>query len=308
MFIENAIVAFLNSKIVSTSLAALFTAYFTFVKYSTDPFVVNNKPIHDSIIFSLVLVGLALAFLKTLDEWWRDHNNNKYKGMLEELIVLINSAVKIKAERFKTAITSLKKGKIFEQITKPEEQFKALGAGAVKFLSGALGLKPDEIDITVMACNPQGNWYYLYKQKDQWHHRRASEIVKAENSTAAHCLKTGERVFCPAKSQAKEKKMFLASERDERSGDGSIHCMPLIFAPQEGVSYQYIFSLVTYGKPLCDSSNKKAKDAILYILDEIATRFELELSLYTIKKISEAPVRVSATLTQTQSQTVEAKS
>lgn len=240
--------------------------------------------IHENIFVILLIISLSSLFLRGVSDWVSDKNKSKYVLFLEKFVLLSTSLVEKKTYRFKSQFRSMKPtSDTFKQLTQPKDQINIILAEIERLLLDVFGLKKNEVCITIIRKDPaNGQWYYDFETNKGWAHTKPNKLL-AGKSAASKCLELGEPVFYACKKTAgKNKESYYISERDSRTGDGSVFCYPCkVF--NSGYEDTYIISFVTYGKRLCGANDVEQQAAIREIFSSICRRLDLELTLYSIK-------------------------
>ncbi len=244
----------------------------------------NHLPFHEKVFCISLFLSLIALFIRGLLK--------KRPGLLEadecakevlaDFITTIGTIVKSKNDRFKEQLASIKKkSNKFSKITHPKKQLKVIASATSNFLQKSYGLKDDEISINILF-RKEKKWSYIYTHQD-WNHTEANKLVE-ECLGIIHCIETGEPLFLPDKIKGAKEKKFHLSRRDKRRGDGSAYLYPLNHKTATG-PVDYMISIVTYSKQLCEHYEKQTVEITQSFLREFVRRLEIELCLHTIEGI-----------------------
>ena len=103
-----------------------------------------------------------------------------------------------------------------------------------------------------------------------------------DNSIARYCIKAKEPIFYPNKFESAFQGKYTKSKRDERKGNGSVYCYPVITKNRDYVD-RAVITFTTYGKFLCDPADEQEEIATKIVLNDICRRIDLELTLEGMK-------------------------
>jgi len=267
--------------------------YVSIVKLSSVPAVSHYKAEHDITLAIIILLGCLWGIHAGFRELIMTRERKAFEKLFSGINAFANNVVRIKRERFSSALAKLKKKNVFNQITKPEIQISSIAKGAARLFCEAFEIKEEDLDITIIAFSPlKENGYYMFRLQDQVRHAHPSVLTSNKKSTAYRCLETGTPCFFPDKNVAFKEGQYAVSRRDSTPPSGSIYCHPFFVPLDEsgrGREFKFLINVVTYKKQLCPSSDPKSTDAALIIMKEVTTRLELELSLHCIKEWSDNP-------------------
>ncbi|RMA82629.1 hypothetical protein [Umboniibacter marinipuniceus] len=283
---ENTVVRTIRNRFLQVFLPGFTGAYFiTLDVWGEQWDIIKNHTDKHEVAFSILIVVSLLALLiRGIADWYEEQSGDAYKKFLEGFTLLTTRVVQKKLDRFKDESGKLKpNGNTFKQITQPKEQINLILGEIESLLLNNFSLKRNQICITIMHNDPQSDtWYYEYETNRSWKHTKAIKLIEGK-SAAAECLSIGEPVFHACKRQAHKKGKYYLSERDGRTGDGSVFCYPA-FTVNSDYRDNYIISIVTYGRRLCDPLDEQQSEAISEIFSDICRRIDLELTLNSIKK------------------------
>ncbi|MEQ2355753.1 hypothetical protein [Pseudoalteromonas piscicida] len=283
---ENTIVRTIRNRFLQVFLPGLTGAYFiTLDVWGEQWGIIKDHIEKHEIAFSiLIFVSLTALLIRGIADWYEEQSGDAYKKFLEGFALLTTRVVQKKLNRFKDESGKLKpNGNTFKQITQPKEQINLILGEIEALLLNNFSLKRSQVCITIMHNDPKNNnWYYEYETNPSWKHTKATKLIQGK-STAAECLKIGGPIFHACKRQAHKKGNYFLSERDDRTGDGSVFCYPA-FTVNNDYRDNYIISIVTYGRRLCDPLDDQQADAISEIFSDICRRIDLELTLNSIKR------------------------
>jgi len=283
---ENIVVRAIRNRFLQVFLPGLSGAYFITLDVWGEQWdiIKNNIGTHEVAFSILVAISLLALLIRGIADWYEEKSGKAYARFLEGFALLTTRVVQKKLDRFKDESGKLKpNGNTFKQITQPKEQINLILGEIESLLLNNFSLKRNQVCITILHNDPKTNsWYYDYETNRSWRHTKAIKLIEGK-STAAESLLTGEPIFHACKRQAAKKGKYFLSQRDERTGDGSVFCYP---TSTENCDYRddYIISIVTYGHRLCDPLDQQQAEAILEIFSDICRRIDLELTLSSIKR------------------------
>lgn len=286
LFLNVWLAKLINSHIVQITLPIVTGAYITL--YEVDNKFLRQFPhASENLLLLLLAVTLFISLYGAIAKALMTRSDEYYKLFLENFMVAISKVVTTKLDRFKRKAPHLTKtGNIFKEITQPKAQIEQIHKEATALLMSTFQLKEDEICITIMHVNgAEDKQYFAFNTQPVWVHTKAKQLL-AEQSAAAVCLQRGEPVFHPSKKKAAKISEYVLSERDERKGDGSIFCFPVVTACADYVE-KYVISIVTYGKRVCQPGDMAAELIAETFFKEICKRLDIELTLHTIKSWQE---------------------
>ena len=284
-FYDNYLVEILRNKFLQLVLPSASGAYFLCLDVWGDKwdFIKNYQSQHEFIFTSLIVSSLIVLVIRGFADIYEGKSDKAYIAFMENFSLLTSKLVTHKLNRFKKEASRLRpNGDTFKQITQPKDQINLILGEIENLLFHNFSMKKSQVSITIMHKDPQSeNWYYEYETNKGWNHTKAQILIDG-NSTAARCLRTGEPIFHACKELASQNDEYFLSERDKRMGKGSVFCYP---AFTENTSYRddYIVSIVTYGKRLCDPIDVAQSEAVSEIFSDICRRIDLELTLDSIK-------------------------
>ena len=282
---KNVIVASIRNKFLQIFLPGISGAYFITLDVWGDKweFISKNTAKHEVIFSILVALSLFSLLVRGIADWYEEQSERTYIKFLEQFSLLTTKLVVNKLNRFKDETTKLKpNGNTFKQITQPKDQINLILGEVESLLLNNFSLKRNQVCMTIMHNDPiNETWYYEYETNRSWKHTKAIKLLEGR-SAAAECLSTGEPIFYACKNKAAKLGKYYLSERDKRTGIGSVFCYPA-FTQNNDYRDNYIISIVTYGKRLCDPIDDEQAEAISEIFSDIARRIDLELTLHSIK-------------------------
>lgn len=283
---DNRIAEFFRNKFLQIVIPGFAGAYFLCLDVWGDDWEIiqKYKDLHELVFFILISMSLFILVVRGTADWYEGKSDKTYIKFMEQFSLLTSKLVTTKLERFKEQSTKLKpSGNTFKQITQPKDQINLVLGEIETLLQINFGIKKKQVCITIMHKNPVSqNWYYEYETNKGWKHTKAQKLIEGD-SAASECLKTGQPVFHACKTLASKRKVYLLSERDKINGEGSVFCYPAFTENPDYVD-NYIISVVTYGKRLCDPLDLNQAEAISDIFSDICRRIDLELTLNSIKK------------------------
>lgn len=283
---ENFLALILRNKFLQVVVPGVAGLYFLCLDvWGEDWGIIKNyQEQHEFIFSSIVVFSFIILVVRGTADWYEGKSDKAYIAFLEQFSVLTCKLVTRKLERFKEEAPRLNPGgNTFKRITQPKDQINMILGEIETLLLNHFAVKKKQVCITVMHKDPETNsWYYEYETNKGWKHTKAQKLID-EESAASECLKTGQPVFYACKKEASKRNMYFLSERDKNSGSGSVFCYPALTENRDYVD-NYIVSIVTYGKRLCDPLDKEQAEAISDIFSDICQRIDLELTLHSIKK------------------------
>jgi hypothetical protein len=284
-FYENRIAEFFRNKFLQIVVPGVAGAYFLCLDVWGDDWdiIKNNKETHEFIFSGLIMLSLGILLIRGTADWYEGKSDKSYISFMEQFSILTSKLVTKKLERFKEQALSLKpSSNTFKQITNPKEQINLVLGEIENLLQINFDIKKKKACITIMHKDPiSENWYFQYETNKGWRHTKAKKLIDS-NSTASKCLQKGEPIFHVCKDLASKNNEYFLSERDISNGVGSVFCYPA-FTENPDYMDNYIISIVTYGKRLCDPLDKTQAEAISDIFSDICRRIDLELTLHSIK-------------------------
>ena len=284
LFVNNKFIEFLGSKVLSMTVPPIVGLYYGTLDIWGDnwPIVKNYQSIHEVAFTLLATFTIGILFLKGVSEAFKGAVAKKYEALLDALMVLFNSLVKRKRDRYFQKASTLKvNADAFKIFTQPSEQLEFLLDGTKRFLVDGLGIANKQIGVTIIqGVESENKWWYAFKCDSQKQHTRARDIMGG-SSAARYALEQGDSVFIPDIRKGLKEEAFLPSKRSVKSKSGSIFCKP-VRVNVSNIDYVYIFTIAIYGQYVCTPYDVEECKACERILDEIADRIELELYLYSM--------------------------
>lgn len=281
-----------ESPITKYLLPALFGFYSVCYEEKGDDwdFFTRSTELHEAIYFYGLLGALLFIVVKGIADNFAKKGDAEYIEFANGLIALAARAIESKIDRFKRRSRVLQKNSsVFESITNAESQIKLIIDDAKEFLQEFFALKEEQIAITIIHKNGKDNKsFFLFDTNSRATHSRtkASVLLENESSLAYSVVSQGEPLFVADKVKMSAAGRYHLSERDIRFTNGSVYCFPVEVT---NIDYkdQFVISIATYGKLLCNNADTDTCDRISIILREVCRRLELELTLYAIKKWKE---------------------
>lgn len=282
LFLKNWFARIINNNVTQIATPAVTGAYVTLVEF--DFFLLAPFPhAKENLVVALIVLTLFVSLFSAISNALRNQSDERYRSFLENFMVSISKVVTSKLERFKSKSRHLTKtGNVFRAITHPKDQIGLIHSEAVDWLRETFKLEEDEICITIMHTNGvEDKQYFAFDTQPKWQHTKAKTLLTSD-SCASKCLERGETIFHPSKQRASERKEYVLSDRDNRKGDGSIFCYPVV---TECASHtdKFVISVVTYGKRMCTPGDHSEEKITKQFLNEICKRLDIELTLYSIK-------------------------
>jgi hypothetical protein len=283
---DNTVVEFFRNKFLQVVLPGASGLYFLCLDVWGDDWEIikNHQDKHEFIFSTLIASSLIILLIRGAADWYEGKSDKAYIAFMEQFSVLTSKLVTKKLERFKDEALRLKpNGNTFKQITQPKHQINMILGEIETLLLNHFSVKKSQACITIMHKNPENNtWYFEYETNKGWKHTKAQKLID-EGSAASESLRTGQPVFHACKKSASEKGLYFLSERDKKNGEGSVFCFPAV-TKNPDYSDDYIISIVTYGKRLCDPLDAEQAEAISDIFSDVCQRIDLELTLHSIKR------------------------
>lgn len=283
---ENSLVSFFRNKFLQVFVPGAAGLYFLCLDVWSDEWslIKNYKHEHEFVFLVLIISSLSILFIRGTADLYEGKSDKAYIAFMEQFSTLTSKLVIKKLERFKDEALRLKpSGNTFRQITQPKDQINIILGEIETLLLHNFAVKKKQVCITVMHQDPKSNtWYYEYETNKGWKHTKAQQLIDTD-SAASECLKTGQPVFHPCKKKASSSNQYFLSDRDKSNGKGSVFCYPAL-TKNPDYTDNYIVSIVTYGKRLCDPLDQEQAEAISDIFSDICQRIDLELTLHSIKK------------------------
>lgn len=286
IFIDNAVVRFVDKPIISMTIPPLAGFYFVALDVFGEKWdwIKNNIDIHSIIFSSMIFISIVILFLQGINRQYRNNFEENYNKIVDEFIFLINSLVKKKKDRFYKRAQEVKKnGDTFKLITQPKEQIVHAMDCIRDFLVSSYAIEKKNIEITIIRGDEaSGNWWYEFSCDLQKQYTKAKELMQ-NSSIAKYCKETGESLFLPDLRKGIKENIFYETKRSKNfNNEGSVYCRP-IRAVLPGKVDMYIFTVIVYGKFLCKPYDEIQSRAVEKIFDEIGDRIELELYLFSMK-------------------------
>lgn len=289
LFVNNILVNVLSLPLVSIVVPAVVALYYTALDIWGESWsiFIDYREIHEFVFALLAAFTIFVLFVRGISEQLKGNASEKYRLLLEELLLFINELVKKKRDRFHQKAKNVNRtGDVFKQITYPKDQIEYALDGTKTFLSKGFGVDRKNICLTIIAGNPdEKKWWYEFKCDQQTQHTKAKELLD-NNSTAKYCYEHGESIFIADLRKGEKEGIFHQSARYNRKKSGSIYCRPVRLMV-DNIQYVYFFTIVVYGELLCVPYDLEECKATERILDEISDRIELELFLHSIKRYRE---------------------
>ncbi|VWX30160.1 conserved hypothetical protein [Moraxellaceae bacterium 17A] len=277
---------------VSALLGGLLVAYYTTLDVWGEKWwwIANFEDLHSTLYSSLMIITIIVLFSRAYFDYKDEKIENDNKLTLTRFITFIRNIVETKKSRFYNKATNIgldkKRLNFFDLITQPEEQLKYIMRQSQSFFE-YWGIPTNKLEITILgtAFTDTGNrnWKYILQLDEQRNHTNANEIMNG-NSLAHQAMVSGEPIFLADLQQGIDDNVFLTSTRSNQVNNiGSIYCKPVTLKIQN-LTYQYVFSIVSYGIYLCSPDNENEAEQMAMLLNEIGNRVELELYLHAMKK------------------------
>ena len=283
---DNGLVSFLRNKFLQVVIPGVAGLYFLCLDIwgGEWPIIKDYQKEHEFVFSTLIFLSLLILVIRGTADWYEGKSDKAYIAFMEQFSILTSKLVTKKLERFKDESLKLKpNGNTFKQITQPKDQINMILGEIETLLFNNFAVKKKQVCITVMHKDPAANnWYYEYETNKGWKHTKAQKLIDSK-SAASECLRTGQPVFHACKKQASRSNQYFLSERDNSNGEGSVFCYPALTTNPDYTD-NYIVSIVTYGKRLCDPLDQEQAEAISDIFSDICQRIDLELTLHSIKK------------------------
>jgi hypothetical protein len=280
----------INNHIVQIGLPVITGTYITLVEIDFE-FLRQFPHAKENLLLLLLALTLIVSFYGAIAKALVSKSDENYKQFLENFMVAISKVVTTKLDRFKRKAPHLPKtGNIFKEITQPKAQIEQIHKEAVSLLMSTFQLKDDEVCITIMHIDDaEDKQYFAFNTQPVWIHTKAKKLL-SNKSSAAICLERGESVFHPSKKKAAKCGEYILTERDERKGDGSIFCFPVVTECADYID-RYVISIVSYGKRVCEPGDNSAEAIARIFFTEICKRLDIELTLNSIKSWQESNSR-----------------
>lgn len=289
LFVNNRIVKFLGHPALGVLIPPIIGLYYGALDIWGDDWtwISDKKELHEFIFTLLASFTILILFLKAISEAAKGEVDKQYTKLMESMLLLFNTLVKKKRDRFFNKAKHLKpNGDVFKLITQPKDQLEHVLDGTKNFLINGLGVDTKNIGITIIQGSPQNDkWWYELKCDTQKQHTKAKELMTGK-STAAYCIESGDSIFIPDIRKGIKEGVFIESERSSKTDIGSIFCKPVRITVNN-IEYVYIFTIAVFGQNLCAPYDEEECRACEKILDEIADRVELELYLHSMKQYRE---------------------
>ncbi|TKB58358.1 hypothetical protein [Ferrimonas aestuarii] len=284
IFYSNPLAQLSSNKFFSNFIPGLCGFYFLCLDVWGDDWdlIKNHKETHE-LIFSLLMIGAAIViFFRSMSDYFEEESEKKKTSFSEFFTMITAKIVSEKLKRFKQSATTISKnGDTFKSITKPRDQINIILGEIDNLLYNVFDVKKSGVCTTIMRKDPKTeNWHYIFNTNNSWKHTKASTLID-NRSTASESLHRGESIFHASKEESSKKGLYYLSDRDKRTGDGSVFCYPAVITNPD-YSDEFVISIVTYGKRLCRPHDEVLEDAIDEILTNLCSRIELELTLFSI--------------------------
>jgi hypothetical protein len=282
---DNCLARSLRNKFLQLFAPGVSAIYFLCLDVWGDDWdiIKNNKSTHETIFFFLIFTSLLMLLFRGIADWYEDKSNKGYISFLEQFSILTSKVVNKKLSRFKEKAQNLKPtGDTFKQITQPKDQINLILGEIESLMQNHFGIKARNLCISILHKDPGNNkWYFIFETQKSWKHTRPERLM-SETSAANDCLETGEHVFHPCKESAAKVGKYFLSDRDKSNGGGSVFCYPSTTKTPDYTD-NYVISIVTYGKLLCDPLDSKQSQAVSEIFCDLSQRLDLELTLQSMK-------------------------
>lgn len=286
---NNRVVDFLGQPFLNIFLPALAGIYYLILDVWGEDWkiIISYQAIHEAIFLLLTAFTIIVLFIKGVAEQLKGNVNGKYQLILESLILFFNDLVKKKKDRFfKSAEALTARGDVFKSITKPDDQIEFVLDGTKRLLGSSFGLDEKNIGITIIQGDTkQKKWWYQFKCDSQRQHTKAKDLMDGP-STARYCFDSGDSIFIPDIRKGIKEGMFMQSTRSGKSELGSIYCKPVRILVG-GFEFNFIFTICVYTQTICIPYDVDECRACENLFDEVASRVELELYLFSIKQFKE---------------------
>ena len=246
------------------------------------PFFKDHLSLHQTISIISIIVAVLLALMAWIFESNEGGAGTTSEQLLLKFIDMTGSVVRSKLVRFRSIAKTLSKKDKFRQITRPNEQIEVIFSEASNFMRYAFSLNEDQLDFTILEKMPGQGWAFGPRLK-VWNHDDPSGYFATSNTTASCVYASGGSVFHSSKKLAEAEGKYKKSARDIDKGDGSIFSSYSKFETPTG-NFEFVFSIVTYGRRLCDPWQDSAVKVTDVFCKEISRRIDLELCLHVIKK------------------------
>jgi hypothetical protein len=231
------------------------------------------------LVTTLLLVGVGTFF----KERAKERSLAETEVLLTDFVEMVANIVQHKISRLAGEAKTVPPSRRVDHVTHPTDQLRHIFTESARFLVKTFALRADQIDLTILERKNADSWTFLGKHQN-WNHGSPAQLFDNEAcaSTASKVIQSGEHVFHASKKLAAADGEYHLSRRDEENEDGSIYCAP-VFVVCRGTSWQFVVSIVTYGKNLCDPHDEANEHKTMGLLREIVRRVELELHLRAIK-------------------------
>lgn len=274
-----------NKKIARFASAITGSYYLILDIWSDKLGFIKNHPLFHQVVFWICLIfSLSILFIRTYFEDKKEYDNQLALKFLTDFIGTVGYIVEAKINRFRKKFLELKpKSNKFNQITQPDDQLAIIADSFCEFLKKNFGFEDHQINITILKRKGSAsNWTYCFTHQKNWKYSDPAKVLpqKIEKVEEIH---RGEYVFYPDKMQAARLGKYFLSKRDSRRRTGSAFLFP-IKVQGKNCSFEYLISIITYGKQFCDETDEEAIKVSKAILREVCRRFELELCLKAIKE------------------------
>lgn len=280
-----------GQKWLSSAFAVLLGLYYGTLDIWGDDWgwILDYKPLHSRIYSILMGLTIISVSLRAYYDWQDVKNKAVHDKLQNQFLLFIKNIVQAKRTRFYDKVTKLDIGKranFFEIITHPKEQLRSIMQNAIIFFE-FYGVPRSNLQITILSSNSNINEWVYEETLDRQKNHTDANVLMQNRSVATQALQTGEPIFLADLSEEgtrDSEKIFYKSERSVKVNCiGSIYCKPVTIKIQE-ITYNYIFTLVTYGTYLCSPNNVDEANQIATLLDEIGDRVELELYVLAMRQ------------------------
>ncbi len=279
---------FLSSFVLTSS-----TTWFSILSIFGKDLGIHNKqndliPIFSYITWTLVVVSILFAILKTLADKYNEKSKNDGQYVLEKLLQSVNSGVTKKMNRFCSYIKKNNESEVddpFMEITQPQEQIVSILENVQITLSDLFGIRRNCIGISIIYKH-HVDWDWLCNI-DNTGDLSLSDILSNPDCTAKQII-DGKKsfIFHPDKRVGKSKNEYVSANVDDSHNMiGSILSQDISIGHDD---FRVVLNISTYGQQFCEEGDEETKKKILNILlPPFIMRIQLELALLHIKYLRE---------------------
>lgn len=265
-----------------TSFGILWLGIYEFVP----EWFVDDKGVKKSIFQYITIVMIFLSFIVNIIKAIFERGINEYNDNGQDILKNIISSLKVIEDTKIDTIT-----KKFGDKKSTTTFFYMLSCDLMRqlfvelnsCLSNITGLSKEDIGISIICKNSNGEWYF-HDKLFVTPTTTAKKIMKNNNSVASRLFSNkNEFLFEPSKRIAYDNNRYEKSPKDINNNyNGSILCQLIKIKDITG-----ILCITSYSKPIYTPKQKDKEEIIKYILKSFSEKIKMELIKMHMKTVAE---------------------